>query len=490
MTATRTLVDALNGTPYSIDEIDQGSAEMRDTVARRMSGFAERAAQFSHAYTSDGFRPLREVHRVRGVYESNALEGLGLDLIGTERAMREHERPARDIVQRHIATALALDRHTHEVVGLQEACRIADVLAESRSEPLTEADLRGMHRIILGDDPAGGVYKRYVNRIAGSGHQPPAPSDVPSHMRDLAGWLSVPSLPPVLHAAVAHAWLTHIHPFEDGNGRMARLLANLVLARAGYPPVIVKAAAHRIAYLDALGASDHGGDLLPLVNTFSQLLKGSFRQVEHPRATLRLWSRLLRREQPSPFLRWQDRVDDFLRGLADALPANFSLVSAGQLDIEDYEQLVRGQAVIPPRLARMSSVVDPACEVVVIACSPPRVAAPGDRHPVLRLLYRTRDARDHKQHRRLTCRHGVDHDEVSFEPEALPGAVLHGSRDDLRTTARAAGSAIAEAFLQWAATPPGGRPGDMLLARDVLGRAGSGPRDLPTRPRTRFARGT
>jgi Fic family protein len=489
--ATPTLAEALVGTPYSVDETGAEDAGVRDTVARRMVAFQDRSADLARAYASDGLRPLREVHRVRGVYESNALEGLGLDLVGTEQAMRASGEHAREAVRRSMATALALDRHTLEVVGLQEACRIADVIADSRSEPVTEADLRGLHRIILGDDPAGGIYKRYVNQISGSAHQPPAPSDVPAHMRDLAAWLSVPAVPPVLQAAVAHAWLTHIHPFEDGNGRMARLLANLVLARAGYPPVIVKAAAHRIAYLDALAASDHGGDLLPLVNTFSQLLKGSFRQVEHPRATLRLWSRLLRQEQPSPFLRWQDRVDGFLAGVAGGLERQFALIRGGRLDIEDYEQLVRGGVLIAPRLAKITYGPDLTVEVLVVASPPPRGAAGlgTGRHPVLRFLYRTDDPRDPKQHRRLGPGRGFPYDEVCLEPEALPGAVLRG-RAERRTTPAGAGEAVAAEVAAWASAPRRRGAGDLLLARDVLGRGADQGKSEPQRsPRTRFQRG-
>ncbi len=83
---TPTLAEALTGTPYSVDETGEESAGVRDTVARRMAAFGERSAELARAYASEELRPLREVHRVRGVYESNALEGLGLDLVGTERA--------------------------------------------------------------------------------------------------------------------------------------------------------------------------------------------------------------------------------------------------------------------------------------------------------------------------------------------------------------------------------------------------------------------
>lgn len=62
----------------------------------------------------------------------------------------------------------------------------------------------------------------------------------------------------------AHAGFTTIHPFYDGNGRMARLLANLPVLFAGYPPIVIPLES-REDYLKALWAAD-GGDLDPFKN--------------------------------------------------------------------------------------------------------------------------------------------------------------------------------------------------------------------------------
>ena len=72
---------------------------------------------------------------------------------------------------------------------------------------------------------------------------PPKPEDVPTLMEDLINWLNSGeawSLHPVEYAAIAHYRLVYIHPFVDGNGRTSRLLMNLRLIQAGYPPVIIK----------------------------------------------------------------------------------------------------------------------------------------------------------------------------------------------------------------------------------------------------------
>ena len=71
-------------------------------------------------------------------------------------------------------------------------------------------------------------------------------------MGDLAGWLSKAPLTPAT-AFDAHEGLVTIHPFSDGNGRTARLLMNLLLLKAGYPPLVILPE-DRPAYHDSLQA--------------------------------------------------------------------------------------------------------------------------------------------------------------------------------------------------------------------------------------------
>ncbi len=62
----------------------------------------------------------------------------------------------------------------------------------------------------------------------------PEAERVPALLDDLLGWLNAKETHPLIVAALGHAYLAAIHPFADGNGRVARLLARLVLGRAGY----------------------------------------------------------------------------------------------------------------------------------------------------------------------------------------------------------------------------------------------------------------
>ncbi len=81
----------------------------------------------------------------------------------------------------------------------------------------------------------------------------------PDLMDDFEAWLTGRNdLHPVAFAGEAHYRLVSIHPFVDGNGRRARLLMNLLLIMAGYPPAIIRKR-DRLAYIGALEQAQLGG---------------------------------------------------------------------------------------------------------------------------------------------------------------------------------------------------------------------------------------
>ena len=133
---------------------------------------------------------------------------------------------------------------------------------------VTEADVKSLHALVIADRQADiyrpvGDWKREENGTYGesdgrSAYMPYAPvDDVPFLMR---GWLAKfnASLVPELDEAAAlnaylaaHVSFVRIHPFFDGNGRMARLLANLPVLFSGHPPIVV-ASERRVDYIKAL----------------------------------------------------------------------------------------------------------------------------------------------------------------------------------------------------------------------------------------------
>lgn len=86
-------------------------------------------------------------------------------------------------------------------------------------------------------------------------------------------------IPPEVEASWLHHRFTQIHPYQDGNGRVARCLATLVFIRAGYFPLVIRdTVQERTRYLDALEAADHGV-LNDLVSVFAGAQKRAFVQA-------------------------------------------------------------------------------------------------------------------------------------------------------------------------------------------------------------------
>jgi Fic family protein len=175
-------------------------------------------------------------------YTSNAIEGNTLTAVETtlvvEKGITVGGKPLKDHLE-------AIDHFA--------ALRYVRTLAR-RLDPFTEMDVRNLHRLaMLRSDPEiAGRYAdqgRYVVTDAGR-HSFPSPAEVPALMGDFACWLNNAAATPET-AFKAHRHLVDIHPFNDGNGRTARLLMNLILIRAGYPPIAVRPV-DRAAYLDAL----------------------------------------------------------------------------------------------------------------------------------------------------------------------------------------------------------------------------------------------
>ena len=78
-------------------------------------------------------------------------------------------------------------------------------------------------------------------------------------MEYLCSWIndSYDEVHPILLASIAHYNMVRIHPFDDGNGRGARLLMNLLLIRTGFPPAIIKNETGR-KYFETLAQTDEG----------------------------------------------------------------------------------------------------------------------------------------------------------------------------------------------------------------------------------------
>jgi Fic family protein len=202
-------------------------------------------------------------------YTSNAIEGNTLTRQETalvlEKGITVRGKPLKD----HLEAVDHLDAWTWVK---QLAAGVA---------PITEHDVRQIHALVLGRSQReeAGRYSQIQRQIAGSTVVLPSPAEVPPLMADLGRWLAAAE-PGPSSAFEAHYRLVTIHPFADGNGRTARLLMNLLLLRAGWPPVVI-APEHRADYLDALELRQTGGAAEPyLAFMQARLLESLDRHLE------------------------------------------------------------------------------------------------------------------------------------------------------------------------------------------------------------------
>lgn len=224
----------------------------------------------------DSFRPLTsemeqrimQKFRLDWNYHSSHIEGNQLTY-GETKAL---------LLFGHTAQAKPLKDHV-EMTGHNEAIKyIEEVIRQER--PLTETFIRELHQLILkepyeidAETPDGkatkrmitiGAYKtvpNHVKTITGEMFYFANPEETPAKMNDLMDWYSENlnniSIHPILFATEFHYRFICIHPFDDGNGRLARLLMNFILMSKGYPPAIIKTE-EKDAYFAALQQADAG----------------------------------------------------------------------------------------------------------------------------------------------------------------------------------------------------------------------------------------
>jgi Fic family protein len=200
-------------------------------------------------------RNLREQLVLRWTYHSNAIEGNTLTLMETK------------VVLEGITVGGKLLREHFEAINHRDAILYVEDIVR-RAEPLSEWQIRNIHQLILKniDDDNAGRYRQLNVTIAGAAHVPPDMLQVPQQMAALLTWYDTQAsaLHPVERAAKLHLEFVRIHPFVDGNGRTARLLLNLELMKAGFPPIVLPVE-RRLAYYDALDNAHVNGDEAPFL---------------------------------------------------------------------------------------------------------------------------------------------------------------------------------------------------------------------------------
>lgn len=198
-------------------------------------------------------------------------------------------------------------RDIEEMTASNVGLRMMTEEAAIKDIPLTQNFIRTLHKTLLREDytvyhnlPGGvqtsyvihaGQYKTCPNSVItryGDRFEYASPEETPGLMADLVDWYNTAEqegkLSPVELAALFHYRYIRIHPFEDGNGRIARLIANYILIRHNYPMIVIRSR-KKNEYLEALhqadievgpvpseGAHAHIKDIRPFLKYFNEVV--------------------------------------------------------------------------------------------------------------------------------------------------------------------------------------------------------------------------
>lgn len=199
---------------------------------------------------------LNEEFAVEFTYNSNAIEGNTLTLRETDLVLR----------------GLTIDRKPlkdhMEAVGHKEAFDYVRELVKEQV-PMSESIIKQIHYLVLADKKDDrGVYRRVPVHIMGAQHEPVQPYLIQPKMEQLMIDYGSSTEHIITKLARFHIEFEGIHPFIDGNGRTGRLLVNLELMKAGYPPIDIKFT-DRIAYYNAFDAYHVKHDLSAMEKLFA-----------------------------------------------------------------------------------------------------------------------------------------------------------------------------------------------------------------------------
>lgn len=339
------------GTPYCYDD---GQCDLLESTENRVREMRARGRLSPQA-----LERIRSYFRIKNIYNSNAIEGNALDIGET-----------RQVVEIGLTLTGRSLKDQAEAKNLSAALGMLEALASARDDPIRERDLRELHALVLKgiDDANAGTYRSANVEISGSDYKPSSPESIAPQMEELGKWLETASVPTddqsasgLLVATAAHAWFVTIHPFIDGNGRVGRLLMNLLLMRYGYPIAIITKD-DRLRYYDALEQSQ-GSDLSGLVSLVSECVEESLEEyelavaeeVQQEEWARAVAARLTRQEgvrAGNEYELWKSAMDllkGYFRQTAEILDesATFGRVffkDFGTLEFEKYASLRQGQS--------------------------------------------------------------------------------------------------------------------------------------------------
>ncbi len=203
--------------------------------------------------SSDVLKKLHEEMRVLHTYHSNAIEGNTLTLSETQLVLEEGITIGGKTLREHL-----------EATNNARAFDLMENITKKK-KTIDHITIQEIHEAVMsGIIEESGKYRTKNVRITGATKTPPDWTKVVGLMDNLIEETAESKKHHVETAALLHYMFVEIHPFVDGNGRVARLITNLYLISRGYPPIVLKKE-DRMKYYRVLRAAD-AGNPTPFVN--------------------------------------------------------------------------------------------------------------------------------------------------------------------------------------------------------------------------------
>ncbi|MCC6198816.1 Fic family protein [Candidatus Nomurabacteria bacterium] len=174
------------------------------------------------------------------VYNSNAIENSTLSLEETEKILLQ----------------IDLDRYIseREIFEAKNLARVMEYIEKrAKEQELSEEVILSLHKMLLSNirDDIAGRFRKDNEFVRVGSHIAPAPQEIPESMKKmLSKYYASTSESIIKRIAKLHLAFEYLHPFNDGNGRIGRVISNYLLIREGYVPINIKFI-DRMKYYDA-----------------------------------------------------------------------------------------------------------------------------------------------------------------------------------------------------------------------------------------------
>jgi Fic family protein len=207
---------------------------------------------------------------LRWIFHSNAISGNRLSLLETK------------VVLEGITVGGKKLKDHFEVINHRNAIYYVEKIIR-KEESFSECQIRNIHQLILRniDDENAGQYRQQNVLISCTTTMPPDYTLLNDKMAHLVDWYNsaAHTFHPIERAAKVLADFVGIHPFIDGNGRTSRLLMNLELMKAGYPPCVITVE-NRLAYYEALDQWTAYGKTEPFIQLVADAVLEGFKPYQ------------------------------------------------------------------------------------------------------------------------------------------------------------------------------------------------------------------